>query len=97
MSVFATYIGDILLDLTPIGMVLWAIAYFLITIILLRWPHREEYNIGELLMVFVLSIIPVFGIFYYRLMSFTYTFMVILAALVYIVDKYKFIYSREST
>lgn len=96
MSVFATYIGDVMLDLTPIGMIIWVVFFFLITVIILRRPHREELNIGELLMFYVLSIIPVFGIFYYRFMSYTYSFMVILAALLYISDKYKFIYSKES-
>ncbi len=90
MSVFATYIGDILLDLTPIGMILWVVAFFIISVIIFKWPHREELNIGELLAFFVLSIIPTFGIFYYRFMSFTYTFMVILVALVFLLEKYKF-------
>lgn len=77
-------------------MIIWVVFFFLITVIILRRPHREELNIGELLMFYVLSIIPVFGIFYYRFMSYTYSFMVILAALLYISDKYKFIYSKES-
>ena len=93
MSVFATYIGDVMLDLTPVGMILWVIIFFLLAVIIFRWPHREELNIGELLMFYVLSIIPIFGIFYYRLMSFTYSFMVILAVLLYFTDKYKFIIS----
>ena len=93
MSVFATYLGDIMLDLTPIGMILWAVAYFLIAVIIFKWPHREELTIGELLMFFVLSVIPVFGIFYYRFMSFTYTFMVILSVMLYLSDKYKFVFS----
>lgn len=95
MSVFATYIGDIMLDLTPVGMTLWLVAFFLIAIIIFKWPHRKELTAGELLMFFVLSIIPVFGIFYYRLMSYTYTFMVILAVLFYLSDKYKFIIFRK--
>ncbi|MBR1548791.1 MAG: oligosaccharide repeat unit polymerase [Prevotella sp.] len=93
MSVFATYIGDVMLDLTPIGMILWVIAFFLIAVIILKYPHKEEMNIGEFLMFYVLSIIPVFGVFYYRLMSFTYTFMVILTVILYLTDKYKFIIS----
>lgn len=95
MSVFATYIGDVMLDLTPVGMILWVIIFFLFAVIIFRWPHREELNIGELLMFYVLSIIPAFGIFYYRLMSFTYSFMVILAVLIYLIEKYKFIISTE--
>ena len=95
MSVFATYIGDVLLDLTPVGMILWVLTFFLIAVIIFKWPHREELNIGELLIFYVLSIIPIFGIFYYRLMSFTYSFMVILAILLYISDKFKFVISTE--
>lgn len=95
MSVFATYIGDVLLDLTPVGMILWVIAFFMISVIIFKRPHREELDIGELLLFYVLSIIPVFGIFYYRLMSFTYSFMVILAILLYIADKYKFTISKR--
>lgn len=95
MSVFATYIGDIMLDLTPVGMILWVIIFFLIAVIIFRWPHREELNVGELLMFYVLSIIPVFGIFYYRFMNFSYTYMVFLAVLLYLSDKYKFTISKE--
>jgi len=95
MSVFATYLGDIMLDLTPFGMILWLVVFFLITIIIFKWPHRKELTTGELLMFFVLSIIPVFGIFYYRLMSYTYTFMAILAVFLYITDRYKFIISKK--
>ena len=95
MSVFATYIGDLLLDLTPVGMILWVIAFFMIAVIIFKWPHREELYIGELLLFFVLSIIPVFGIFYYRFMNFSYTYMVLLAVLLYLSDKYKFIISKE--
>ena len=71
-------------------MILWVVAFFIISVIIFKWPHREELNIGELLAFFVLSIIPTFGIFYYRFMSFTYTFMVILVALVFLLEKYKF-------
>lgn len=95
MSVFATYIGDVLLDLTPVGMILWVIAFFMISVIIFKRPHREELDIGELLLFYVLSIIPVFGIFYYRFMSFTYSFMVILAILLYIADKFKFTISER--
>jgi len=94
MSVFASYIGDIMLDLSPIGMIVWCIFFFLVIAAVLKRPHREELSVGEYLVFFVLSVIPIFGIFYYRYMSFPYTFMLILVALVYMTDKYDFRFSQ---
>ena len=68
MSVFASYIGDIMLDLSPIGLAVWCILFFFLAIILFKRPHRTEMNIGEYLMFFYLSAIPLFGVFYYRYM-----------------------------
>lgn len=89
MSVFASYIGDVLLDLTPFGMVIWCVLFFFICMILFRRPHREELSIEELLAFFVLSIIPTFGIFYYRFMSYPHTYMLLLVAAVFVLDRYK--------
>jgi oligosaccharide repeat unit polymerase len=93
MSVFASYIGDIMLDLSPIGMIAWCTFFFLIMTIILKRPHREELSVGEYMVYFVFSAIPIFGIFYYRYMSFPYTFMLITVALVYFTDKYDFYFS----
>lgn len=89
MSVFASYIGDVMLDLSPIGMIIWCVLFFVLAVVVIKRPHREELTLGEYLMYFTLSAIPIFGIFYYRFMSFTYTFMVLTAAIIYITDKYK--------
>jgi len=89
MSVFATYIGDIMLDLSPIGMIIWCILYFVISLIVIKRPHREELSVGEYMAFFALSVIPIFGIFYYRYMAFPYTFMLGIVAFLYITDKYK--------
>ena len=94
MSVFASYIGDVMLDLSPIGMVIWCLCFFVISLLVFKRPHREELTLGEYLFFFYLSAIPIFGIFYYRYMSFHYTFMLIVVLFVYITDKYKIIYSR---
>lgn len=94
MSVFASYIGDIMLDVSPIGMFVWCTFFFLIMSIILKRPHREELSVGEYLVYFALSVIPIFGIFYYRYMYFHYTFMLILVALIYFSDKYDFRFSQ---
>ena len=88
MSVFASYIGDIMLDITPIGLFMWALVFFLITVIVLVRPHREEISVGDYLVFYALSAIPIFGIFYYRYMSYPYSFMLILIAIIYTLDRF---------
>ncbi len=88
-TVFASYVGDILIDLTPLGLITWTLAFFFTTIYLFKRPHREEITLGEYLMYFHLSAIPIFGIFYYKYMSFTYTYMLILVSIIYITDHFK--------
>ena len=88
MSVFASYIGDIMLDITPIGLFMWALVFFLITVIVLIRPHREEISVGDYLVFYTLSAIPIFGIFYYRYMSYPYSFMLILIAIIYTLDRF---------
>ena len=89
MSVFASYIGDIMLDLSPIGMFVWCTTFFLVSVILFVRPHREELSVGDYLAYFSLSVIPIFGIFYYRYMAFPYTFMLGIVLVIYVTDKFK--------
>lgn len=92
MSVFATYIGDVMLDLSPLGVIIWCSVFFLISICIIRYNHRQEYDVGDILMIFILAAIPIFGIFYYRYYSFQSFYMLIIAIAVYIVSKTKIIY-----
>ncbi len=88
ISVFASYAGDVMLDLSPIGLILWSVMFFFVTCCLFKSAHQEELSVGDYLMYFVLSAIPIFGIFYYRYFSFPYTFMLILVAVIYLTDKF---------
>ena len=92
MSVFASYIGDIMLDLSPIGLIIWCIFFFLVSVSVIKRPHREEMSVGEYITFFALSVIPLFGIFYYRYMAYPYTFMLGIVAFIYVTDKFKIVY-----
>ena len=92
MSVFATYAGDVLLDLTPIGAILWCFALFLISLIIIRYSHRRIYDAGDILAIFFLAAIPIFGIFYYRYYSFDYIYELLPVIAVYILMKNKIVY-----
>lgn len=91
ISVFATYIGDLMLDITPVGMLLWVIYFFLATMLVVKGAHRTQFDVGEAMALFVLSVIPVFGIFYYRYFYFTYSIMIIMAIMVYVFSRKKFV------
>lgn len=89
ISVFASFIGDVMLDITPLGMMVWAIMYMLIGLLLIGQSHKKEFDISEILLLFLMACVPCFGIFYYRFFNFTYTFCIILAIAYYIVSRYR--------
>lgn len=89
ISVFATFIGDVLLDLSPIGVIIWTIFFFMVCMLVMKRPHREEISAGEAVSIFVLASIPIFGVFYYKYYNYQYSFMFIMAATTYFISKYK--------
>lgn len=91
ISVFPTYLGDIMLDITIWGMLIWSIFFFIVTMLIIKASHRKAFNIGEMIGIFACAVIPIFGIFYYRYFYFTYTFLLIIAATIYISSKIKFV------
>ncbi|MCR5180947.1 MAG: hypothetical protein K6C30_07010 [Bacteroidaceae bacterium] len=91
MSVFPTFIGDLMLDISPLGMVLWIISYFLLMMLTIRQSHREEFDFSEVLFIFLMAIIPIFGIFYYRFFFFACTFTLVLVIGVLIASHFKLV------
>lgn len=91
ISVFPTFLGDILLDLSLIGLLIWVLYFFLIVFLVIKASKRKEIHAGEMLMIFVLAAIPVFGIFYYRYFNYNSTFIILLAAIIYIMTQIKYI------
>lgn len=90
ISVFASFLGDLLLDLTLLGTVVWVMFYFLTVFLVIKKSHREQLDIGEVLLTFFLAAIPVFGIFYYRYYSFHATYCLMLASVIYIFTRLKY-------
>lgn len=97
MSIFATFAGDIMLDLGPQLMVVWVICYFLLCMMVVGRAHLEEIEISKLLVIFMLAVIPVFGIFYYRYFAFQCTFMMVLVAALYFISHYRFTFRKQIT
>ncbi len=88
ISVFGTFIGDVLLDLGFAGMVMWALFFAFVCCMIFQTPHRTEFNTGELLAIFMVSAVPLFGLFYYRYYLFTHFFTLFFVAVSYFMSKY---------
>lgn len=92
MSIFASFIGDIMLDLSPIGMAIWVLYYFLACLLLIKRAHRTEIDISDVLVIFAAAILPTFGIFYYRFYNRSSTFLVLIGLTIYLLSRYKIVY-----
>lgn len=95
VSVFPTFIGDILLDLTLPGMLLWVLAFIAICHRFI--PSTDDpdtvVHAADYLIVFALATIPTFGVFYYRYHNFQSTIMILCVLLVAYLSKYTFSFS----
>ena len=90
ISVFPSFVGDLLLDISLIGAIIWVLYYFIIVFLIIKKAHRTEIDIGEMLALFVMAVIPIFGIFYYRYMRYPHTFIILLTLIVYILTKLRY-------
>lgn len=92
ISVFATFIGDFLLDVGLVGTIGWIIAFFILCITFFPRSNDNVVSLGQLFFVFIMGVIPVFGVFYYRYFYFYYTIMIVTVVIVSLCFHYKFKY-----
>lgn len=95
IGVFATHVGAWMLDIGIAGCIMFALLYALICVQLIKYVNRTEFDISEVLMIFVLATIPIFGIFYYRFHNFTIALQYLLAGILYILSKFKFVWKKD--
>lgn len=95
IGVFATHVGAWLLDLGLIGCFIYSFAFALICTLLIRYFNRTTFDVSEILVIFVMATVPIFGIFYYRFHSFQISLQYICAAFLYIMSKYRFVWKTE--
>lgn len=91
ISVFSSFLGDIMLDISPLGLIIWVLSYFIIMMLFIRRSHREEFDISEILFIFLMAVIPIFGIFYYRYFYFTNTLTFLIVIGLLFLSKYKLV------
>lgn len=83
ISVFPTFLGELFLDLSGIGMCIWVVYYMLTGLLLIKYSHRTEFDISEILLIFLMAVVPIFGVFYYRYFHFYYSLMIMTALIIY--------------
>lgn len=92
ISVFATFIGDVLLDLGPVLMPLWVFGYVLLCLFVIKHKRRRSFDVSEVLLLFFLASIPLFGIFYYRYFAWMIALTYVLVFLFWIASNFKLVY-----
>jgi len=86
-DVFYSFLGTIMLDLGKIPMILWTLAFVgLCYLIFVRRMKNKTLSVWNILTIFALAEVPVFGIFYYRFYSFYFAMVFWLAFAMLIVS-----------
>lgn len=95
IGVFASHVGSWMLDTGVGGAILISGLFALLTILVIRYHNRKEFDLEELLLIFVLAAVPVFGIFYYRFYHIALALIYLVAAILYLFSKVQFTWHKE--
>lgn len=95
IGVFASHVGSWFLDTGVLGSLLICIIFAIICCLVIKRYNRTEFDIADVIMLFVLGAVPTFGIFYYRYYSIATAFVYVAAGILYFYSKYIFIWSQE--
>ena len=91
VSVFSTFLGDIMVDIGHFGMIIYVILFYLLCRILLRRKASETIHFSQLLLFVVLICNPLHGIFYYRYFNVMEGFYILESIILYFLFRYTFI------
>lgn len=95
VGVFATHIGSWMLDTGVIGAVLISIFFALLCCLIIKRYDRREFDIADVLMLFVLGSVPTFGIFYYRYYSIATAFVSVAAITLYACSRFIIVWKKD--
>lgn len=96
IGVFATHVGAWILDMGKVGGIVITLLYAMLVIMVIRRYNRRSLDVGELLLLFTLANIPLFGIFYYRFHSFILAIQYVFAGLLFLFYKVNFVITLGS-
>jgi len=95
IGVFASHIGSWMIDTGVIGSILISAIFTLFCCLVIRRYNRTEFDIADVLMIYVLGTIPTFGIFYYRYYSVATAFVYAAAGLLYLCSRFIVIWNSK--
>lgn len=95
IGVFATHVGSWLLDAGTIGCSVICMLFFIICCWVIKQYNRDEFDIADVLMIFVLGAVPTFGIFYYRYYSIATAFIYVPTIILYVLSKFVVVWKQE--
>lgn len=91
IGVFATHVGAWILDMGKAGGGMLTILYAVLVTMVIRRYNRRTLDVGEMLMLFTLANVPLFGIFYYRFHSFIIALQYVFAGLLFLLYRFDFV------
>lgn len=95
IGVFATHVGAWMLDIGVVGAIMWSVLFALLCVLIIKYLDRSEFEITEVLMLFILATIPIFGVFYYRFHSFQIALQYLIVIILYLLSKVKFVWGKK--
>ena len=95
VGIFASYLGDFLLDVGMYGMLIW-IACFVLLCIMTLPRSSPAISFGQVIWYYMLATIPMFGIFYYPYFTWLQVVCIIICAVMSILFHYNFVYKSKS-
>lgn len=95
IGVFATHVGAWMLDIGIVGAIIWSVLFALLCVLIIKYLDRSEFEITEVLMLFILATIPIFGVFYYRFHSFQIALQYLIVIILYLLSKVKFVWGKK--
>jgi len=96
IGVFATHVGSWLIDIGLVGCTVYATLFGLICTLLIKYYNRKEYEITEVLFLFIFATTPIFGIFYYRFHGIAIGLQYVFVGMLYILSRYRFVWGGNN-
>lgn len=95
VGVFASHTGAWLLDVGVAGAVILSLLFALLCILVIKYHKRRVFDISEVLLLFILASVPIFGIFYYRFYNANIAIQYLVALFLYMFSKIKIVWFKE--
>lgn len=92
ISIFPTFLGDLIIDIGVLNTIVWVLLYDLICCVLFPRNNIKIISLGQIIIIFVFASIPIFGIFYYKYHYYLHSVMLLLSLYLGFIFHYKIKY-----